>query len=505
MAPAPPVVTEQQIDVEPVTTRMTRRQSKEKEDREKAEADAAAIKNAPSSSSSSFSSSSSSSSSMEEPMEIEDNGQAEVKSPRSTKAKAKTAATAKAAATKAKAEAAAAKAAVTKAEAEAAAAKKAAAIKAEAEAAAIKKAAATKAEAEAAAIKKAAATKAEAAAAKKAAAAAVKAKKAAAVPKTKTPRAKAKAKEKEAPTVTASSSSSSSSLFSLVKSRLGRRKMKRSDPAQCLQIIAPMYDLFHEQEEENFVKSYMSAQKDINNRMRGILVDWLVEVHYKFRLQSPTLWLCCNLLDRYLEKKPLLRNKLQLLGVTCLLVACKFEEIYPPEVRDCVYITDKAYSRDEVLTMEQSILSVLDYQLCMPTGYHFMTRYLNIVNAAEKTRHLAFYYAERNLQESISFNHKPSLLMAAALYAALVSDYQDNVRYDSEDEEQQESPLTVWPDLLVEETGYDESDLLPVAKVLLRHVGEEPVTTSMRHLIAAKKKYLNDKFFNVAELALPTL
>ena len=498
MAPAPPVVTEQQIDVEPVTTRMTRRQSKEKEDREKAEADAAAIKNAPSSSSSSFSSSSSSSSSMEEPMEIEDNGQAEVKSPRSTKAKAK------AAATKAKAEAAAAKAAVTKAEAEAAAAKKAAAIKAEAEAAAIKKAAATKAEAEAAAFKKAAATKAEAAAAKKAAAAAVKAKKAAAaVPKTKTPRAKAKAKEKEAPTVTASSSSSS--LFSLMKSRPGRRKMKRSDPAQCLQIIAPMYDLFYEQEEENFVKSYMSAQKDINNRMRGILVDWLVEVHYKFRLQSPTLWLCCNLLDRYLEKKPLLRNKLQLLGVTCLLVACKFEEIYPPEVRDCVYITDKAYSRDEVLTMEQSILSVLDYQLCMPTGYHFMTRYLNIVNAAEKTRHLAFYYAERNLQESISFNHKPSLLMAAALYAALVSDYQDNVRYDSEDEEQQESPLTVWPDLLVEETGYDESDLLPVAKVLLRHVGEEPVTTSMRHLIAAKKKYLNDKFFNVAELALPTL
>jgi len=440
-------------------------------------------------------------------MEIEDNGQAEVKSPRSTKAKAKTAATAKATATKAKAEAAAAKAAVTKAEAEAAAAKKAAAIKAEAEAAAIKKAAATKAEAEAAAFKKAAATKAEAAAAKKAAAAAVKAKKAAAaVPKTKTPRAKAKAKEKEAPTVTASSSSSSSSsLFSLMKSRPGRRKMKRSDPAQCLQIIAPMYDLFYEQEEENFVKSYMSAQKDINNRMRGILVDWLVEVHYKFRLQSPTLWLCCNLLDRYLEKKPLLRTKLQLLGVTCLLVACKFEEIYPPEVRDCVYITDKAYSRDEVLTMEQSILSVLDYQLCMPTGYHFMTRYLNIVNAAEKTRHLAFYYAERNLQESISFNHKPSLLMAAALYAALVSDYQDNVRYDSEDEEQQESPLTVWPDLLVEETGYDESDLLPVAKVLLRHVGEEPVTTSMRHLIAAKKKYLNDKFFNVAELALPTL
>jgi G2/mitotic-specific cyclin-B, other len=290
----------------------------------------------------------------------------------------------------------------------------------------------------------------------------------------------------------------------VVKKAPLRRKMKRSDPSQCLEIIVPMYNLFYQQEDDFLVAPYMSSQKDINNRMRGILVDWLVEVHYKFRLQSPTLWLCVNLLDRFLEKKTLLRNKLQLLGVTCLLVACKFEEIYPPEVRDCVYITDNAYKREEVLDMEQSILSVLDYQLCVPTGYHFLTRYLNIINANEKTRHLAFYYAERNLQESISFNHKPSQLVSASLYAALVLDVQDNIRYDSDDEEKDISPA-VWPDLLIEETGFDESDLLPVAKVLMHHVGEEPVTTSMRHLIAAKKKYLNDKFFNVAEMGLPTL
>jgi G2/mitotic-specific cyclin-B, other len=261
------------------------------------------------------------------------------------------------------------------------------------------------------------------------------------------------------------------------------------------------------------INPYMPNQKDINHRMRGILVDWLVEVHHKFRLQPPTLWLCINLMDRFLEKKSIVRNKLQLLGVTCLLIACKFEEIYPPEIRDCVYITDNAYSREEVLAMEQSVLLQLDYQLCVPTGYHFLTRYLILINASERLRHLAFYYAERNLQESVVFSHKPSHIVCAALYAALVHQSQitDSTlnrsgSHDvySDDEEAPASP-SVWPDLLIDETGLDEDDLVPIAKLLVKHVSEETVTSSQRHLIAAKKKYLNDKFLNVAELELPTI
>lgn len=283
-----------------------------------------------------------------------------------------------------------------------------------------------------------------------------------------------------------------------------RRKLKRTDPSHCLEIIAPMYDIFYKQEEDYLVTPYMTVQKDINNRMRGILVDWLVEVHYKFNLQAPTLWMCVNLLDRYLQKKCLLRNKLQLLGVTCLLVACKFEEIYPPEVRDCVYITDKAYSREEVLAMEQSVLSELDYNLCVPTGYNFLTRYLNLIHASEKVRNLAFYYAERNLQESVSLIHKPCKLVSGALFAALFVEWNECYR-DVEDADDEPTGSLVWPEQLVEETGFDEDDLNPLARVLVKHVNEEPVTTSMRHLIAAKKKYLNDKFYNVAELPLPIL
>jgi G2/mitotic-specific cyclin-B, other len=94
---------------------------------------------------------------------------------------------------------------------------------------------------------------------------------------------------------------------------------------------------------------YMTAQTDINEKMRAILVDWLIEVHHKFKLLPETLFLTINLIDRYLEKQAIVRTKLQLVGVTAMLIASKYEEIYAPEVRDFVYITDKAYSKEEIL------------------------------------------------------------------------------------------------------------------------------------------------------------
>lgn len=87
----------------------------------------------------------------------------------------------------------------------------------------------------------------------------------------------------------------------------------------------------------------MKYQQDINEKMRSILIDWLVEVHLKFKLLPETLFLTVNIIDRYLAKEQVVRSKLQLVGVTSMLIASKYEEIYAPEVRDFEYITDKAY------------------------------------------------------------------------------------------------------------------------------------------------------------------
>jgi cyclin B len=79
--------------------------------------------------------------------------------------------------------------------------------------------------------------------------------------------------------------------------------------------------------------------------MWAILIDWLVEVHLKFKLVPETLYLTVSLIDRYLEKVEVHWEKLQLVGVTAMLIASKYEEIYAPEVQDFVYITDKAYQK----------------------------------------------------------------------------------------------------------------------------------------------------------------
>jgi len=69
--------------------------------------------------------------------------------------------------------------------------------------------------------------------------------------------------------------------------------------------------------------NYMKQQSDVNEKMRGILVDWLIEVHLKFKLLPETLYLTISCIDRYLSKSDVHRSKLQLVGVTAMLIACK--------------------------------------------------------------------------------------------------------------------------------------------------------------------------------------
>ena len=89
----------------------------------------------------------------------------------------------------------------------------------------------------------------------------------------------------------------------------------------------------------------MANQKDVNEKMRAILIDWLVDVHSKFKLVNETMFLTVNLIDRYLGEVQVTRQKLQLVGVTAMFIATKYEEIYPPDLRDFVYVTDKAYTK----------------------------------------------------------------------------------------------------------------------------------------------------------------
>ncbi|GAB2283510.1 hypothetical protein Dimus_018017 [Dionaea muscipula] len=109
-------------------------------------------------------------------------------------------------------------------------------------------------------------------------------------------------------------------------------------------------------ENESQVHDYMVSQFDINEKMRAILVDWLIEVHNKFDLMPKTLYLTVNLVDCFLAAKMVPRREIQLLGISAMLIACKYEEIWAPEVDDFVCISDRVYTDEQILRMEKIIM-----------------------------------------------------------------------------------------------------------------------------------------------------
>ena len=108
---------------------------------------------------------------------------------------------------------------------------------------------------------------------------------------------------------------------------------------------------------------YMEQQPQITDRMRGILIDWIIEVHFQFKLKTESLFLTINLIDRYLEKIMVTKENLQLVGVSSMLIACKYEEIWPPQIRDYIHMCDKAYTKDQIIEMELCMLSALDFNV----------------------------------------------------------------------------------------------------------------------------------------------
>ena len=225
---------------------------------------------------------------------------------------------------------------------------------------------------------------------------------------------------------------------------------------------------------------YMSKQSDITPKMRTILVNWLVEVHRKFRNKQETLFLAINLLDRFLEKKAVSRSKLQLVGVGSLLIACKYEEIYAPEVNELVELTDNAYTRDEILQVECIMLNTLQFDLSVPTPFYFAQRILAHFSESEDLYHLTMYLLELCLIDYKLLKWLPSVIASSAVLLA----------------SRMLQTTTSWSSFLHQTSGYGEAFLRPCAidiqNVLLN---PDPKEDSVR------KKYTNPKFNSVAMLA----
>ncbi|RKP39603.1 cyclin-like protein [Dimargaris cristalligena] len=200
---------------------------------------------------------------------------------------------------------------------------------------------------------------------------------------------------------------------------------------------------------------YMDRQKELEWSMRGILIDWLVQVHMRFRLLPETLFLCVNYIDRFLTRKVVSLEKLQLVGTTALLIASKFEEVQVPSVSDFVYMVDHAYTVDEVLKAERFMVSLLDFDLAFPGPMSFLRRISKADDYDIQTRTLAKYLIEVTIMDEKFLPFPISHTAAAGHYLA-----------------RKMLSKGSWTDAHVYYSGFTEPMLQDAAQLLLRALAQ---------------------------------
>ncbi|KAI4327829.1 hypothetical protein L6164_020246 [Bauhinia variegata] len=253
-----------------------------------------------------------------------------------------------------------------------------------------------------------------------------------------------------------------------------------NNPLAVVDYVEDLYAYYRKMESFSCVSpAYMDQQFDINERMRAILIDWLIEVHDKFDLMHETLFLTVNLIDRFLEKQKVVRKKLQLVGLVAMLLACKYEEVSVPVVGDLILISDKAYTRKEVLEMEKLMLNTLQFNMSVPTPYVFMRRFVKAAQADKKLELLAFFLIELSLVEYEMLKFPPSLLAAVAVYTAYCTIY----------------GLRQWSKTCEWHTNYSEDQLLECSSLMV----DLHQKAGTGKLTGVYRKYCSSKFCYTAK------
>nr|CAD1817288.1 unnamed protein product [Ananas comosus var. bracteatus] len=250
------------------------------------------------------------------------------------------------------------------------------------------------------------------------------------------------------------------------------------DQLAVVDYVEDIYIFYKHAENSNRPRDYIHWQAEISMKMRSILADWIIEVHHRFELMPETLYLTFCIIDRYLSIETVTKGELQLVGVSAMLIACKYEEIWAPEVNDFICISDRAYTREQILGMEKGILNKLEWNLTVPTCYVFLVRFLKASACDKEMEHMVFFFAELGLMQYAMIMYCPSMVAASAVYAARCT--------------LRKSPL--WTETLKHHTGFSEQQLLDTAQILVKF-------HSVAHeskLRVVYKKYSNEELGAVA-------
>lgn len=219
----------------------------------------------------------------------------------------------------------------------------------------------------------------------------------------------------------------------------------------------------------------MSSQREIDWNVRGVLIDWLIDIHGKFRLLPETLFLATNIVDRFLTHRTISLAKLQLVGLTAMFLAAKYEEVLCPSVKIFLQLANGGYTDEEILRAERYMLKVLKFNLSYANPMNFLRRISKADNYDIQTRTVAKYFMEISLVDHRFLEHPPSLVAAAAVWTA---------RYVLERGD--------WTPTLVHYSTYSEQELLTTAELMVDY------TLRPSNHASFAKKYSSKKFMRAA-------
>ncbi|KAI3403719.2 CLB2 [Candida oxycetoniae] len=191
------------------------------------------------------------------------------------------------------------------------------------------------------------------------------------------------------------------------------------DPLMASEYVNDIFTYFYELETRMLPDpNYINNQKNYKPKMRSILVDWMVEMHLKFRLLPESLFLAINTMDRFMSIEHVELEKLQLLATGSLFIAAKYEEVFSPSVKNYAYFTDGSYTEEQILQAEKYILTTLNFDLNYPNPMNFLRRISKADDYDVQSRTLGKYLLEITIIDHKFIGMKPSLCCASAMYLA---------------------------------------------------------------------------------------
>uniref|UniRef100_A0A6Q2XLA9 G2/mitotic-specific cyclin-B1 n=1 Tax=Esox lucius TaxID=8010 RepID=A0A6Q2XLA9_ESOLU len=254
------------------------------------------------------------------------------------------------------------------------------------------------------------------------------------------------------------------------------------NPMLCSEYVKDIYKYLQQLEVDQAVKPKYLEGQEITGSMRAILIDWLVQVQIKFRLLQETMYMTVGIIDRFLQDNPVPKKQLQLVGVTAMFIASKYEEMYPPEIADFAFVTDRAYTTAQIRDMEMKILRVLKFSFGRPLPLQFLRRASKIGEVTAEHHTLAKYFVELTMVDYDMVHYPPSQVASAAFALTLKV-------FDCGE----------WNATLQHYMNYTEDCLIPVMQHIAKNVVK--VTEGQTKHMAVKNKYSSQKQMRIASIS----